>query len=180
MYSTVLYRTAYGTVRYCMVAYRSVRYGTVDGVKNQDATAACQSSARDDAIEATRRLATAKWETERQKIEACQTADSQRLQTELHLLFLQSVHNHTLAGVPPPTIDSFIQTMHLQAQTHQSNTLTCIQPPNLDSFVQIITPHVAHHNRMQPDPADQMSDGPPAKHSQSSPLEGVHYHKVPE
>jgi hypothetical protein len=46
MYSAVLYRTAYGTVRYCMVAYRTVRYGTVPGTPRSGATGVQKCSAR--------------------------------------------------------------------------------------------------------------------------------------
>ena len=68
--------------------------------KTRNDAASRRETAREEAFETTGKVAEAKMQV-----------DSQHLHSNIHMLFQQSVLNHTQAGIPPLTLEAFIHAM---------------------------------------------------------------------
>ena len=90
-----------------------------EGTKPREEVASRQGNARDAAIHAVRKAADQHWPATQQATETIQQMESLGLRTELHRMFYQAVHNHTLARINLPTLDAFLQTLHSQTPISQ-------------------------------------------------------------
>ena len=113
---------------------------TVDALKNgtkrRKAATSRQVGSRDAAIDAVRKSVELR-QSLPLSAEAPRRVEPLSLQVELHRLYQQAVLNDTMAGRSPPTLDAFIQSLHLQTPT----------------------PQVAHQNEAPQDPADTTIPG---------------------
>jgi hypothetical protein len=86
----------------------------MSGVKMREEVTSRRGNAREAAIEVVRKVEDTQWEDSCRAAGAKQQAGSQRLQVQLSWIFQQTVQDHNLAGLPPPTLESFIQALHSQ------------------------------------------------------------------
>ncbi len=121
-----------------------------EGVKRHEEVSTRRVNAKDATIVAVRRTSELQWEAGRRATVAKQAADAHHIQEQLRL-FQQAAQNSSLAGIPMPSLDPFLQALHSQTPPHQA----------------------AQQNGASQDPADTAIHAPPATHSHDlSALEG--------